>query len=145
MKRTELQPILVLEDRDEDFATLTEVLLERRAPNPVHRSRDGEALIEILRALPPIRPAFILLDLDTPLGDGREALARIKSDPATRAIPLIVLTASSHARDIQDSYARGANAYHVKRARHEEHRGLLEALVDYWVGAVAGLLGKGAR
>lgn len=143
MKGTELQPILVLEDCDEDFATFSEVLLERRAPNPVHRSMDGEALFEILRALHPIRPAFILLDLNTPAMDGREVLAQIKSDPATCSIPVIVLTTSTHARDVKDCYARGANAYHIKRLHYGEYRNMLETLIDYWLGAITGSLGKG--
>ncbi len=145
MKSAELPPILVLEDCDEDFATLTEVLCERRATHPLHRSRDGEELIEILRALQPIRPAFILLDLNTPAMDGREALAQIKSDPVTRSLPVIVLTTSSHARDVQDCYAAGANAYHIKRVRYEEYRSMLATLIDYWLGAVEGSLDKGGR
>lgn len=145
MNRAELPPILVLEDSDEDFATLTEVLQERRAMNPLHRSKDGAELMEILRALQPIRPAFILLDLNTPALSEREVLARIKSDPVMRSIPVIVVTTSSHERDVQDAYAAGANAYHIKRVRSEEHRSMLGTLFDYWLGAVAGSFSKGGR
>lgn len=136
MRPDDLRPILVLEDCDEDFATLIAVLRERGAPNPVHRAVNGEALIELVRGGQLALAAFVLLNLSTPGMDGREVLVQLKSDPDTRAIPVIVLTTSSNARDVSDCYAQGANAYHLKLVRYDEYRGVLRALLDYWLRAV---------
>jgi two-component system response regulator len=136
VKPAETRPIFVLEDCDEDFATLTEALRERGARNALRRARDGEAFLDLLRASLPARPALILLDLHTPAMDGREVLAQIKADPATRAIPVVVLTTSSNARDVSACYALGANAYHRKLVRYEDYRALLATLFEYWLSLI---------
>lgn len=134
--RDQARPILVLEDSDEDFATLTTVLSERGARNAAHRAVDGEALLELLRRAQLAGPVLILLNLNTPAMDGREVLVQLKSDPDTRAIPVVVLTTSSNARDIHHCYAHGANAYHLKLVRYDDYRGVLRTLLEYWLRAV---------
>jgi CheY-like chemotaxis protein len=74
----------------------------------------------------------VLLDLNTPGIDGRDALREIRSDASLRSIPVVVLTTSGNPLDIDACYERGANACHVKRVRYEEHLDLLVALLTYW-------------
>jgi len=89
------------------------------------------------------RPGLILLDLNRPRKDGREALKEIKSDPALRQIPLVVLTTSQAEEDIFRSYDLGANSFISKPVTFN---GLVEAIKDlgkYWFAVVDLPPGKG--
>lgn len=82
------------------------------------------------------RPGLILLDLNMPRKDGREALKEIKSDPALRQIPIVVLTTSQAEEDIFRSYDLGANSFISKPVTFN---GLVEAIKDldkYWFAVV---------
>ena len=81
-------------------------------------------------------PLLVLLDLNTPGDDGREALRAIRQDEAHKTLPLVVLSASANPRDLQFCYAAGANAYHVKPVEHALHLQLLQQIFAYWLGSV---------
>lgn len=135
--------ILLAEDDDDDYMLTTQALQESRLVNLVHRVHDGVELLEYLRqqgayarqeSAPP--PSLILLDLNMPRKDGREALREIKSDAHLRRLPVIVLTASHAEVDIVRSYDLGVNSFISKPV---SFHGLVEAikvLGHYWFEVV---------
>jgi two-component system, response regulator len=131
--------ILVVEDSDEDFATVLDAARRSGVPNEIRRARSGDEGLRLLRQSPQAPaglPAMVLLDLNTPKDDGRDALLAIHKDDKLRALPLVVLSTSSNPRDLALCYACGANAYHVKPVQHGAHLKLLEQLFDYWLHQV---------
>lgn len=143
-KQIQLPPLLVIEDSDEDYTTLVRVLRQTRLLHPLLRCRDGaEALEYLLRQgryaqlASTLPPALIFLDLNMPGTDGREVLEQLKKHPQLHSIPVVVLTTSANPSDIQDCYARGANAYQVKAAAYENFKDDVQRTIDYWFGAAA--------
>lgn len=128
--------VYVLEDSDEDFDTVLEATRAAGLANVIRRSTTGEGCLAQLRASR-VRPAIVLLDLNTRGLDGRETLRDIKQDPALRDLPVVVLTTSANPRDLAFCYDAGANAYHVKPVRYPEHLALLLTLFGYWISTVA--------
>jgi CheY-like chemotaxis protein len=136
-------PILIVEDSPEDFEATVRALREARVTSPIHRCQDGDEVLEYLHrrgryadaALSP-RPGLILLDLNLPGTDGREALNVIKSNPSLRAVPVIVLTTSSDTRDIESAYLAGANSYIQKPVDMNDYMRLVRLIADYWFSAV---------
>jgi CheY-like chemotaxis protein len=128
--------ILVVEDSDEDFATVLDAVRRAELPNDIRRASSGDECLQQLR-LSALRhdalPALVLLDLNTPKGDGRDALLGIRQDDRLRALPLVVLTTSANPRDLHFCYASGANAYHVKPVQYRDHLRILEQIFDYWL------------
>ena len=128
--------LVVVEDTDEDFDTVVEAV-ERTGLHPVvRRATTGEAGLAVLRELPTDGSVLVLMDLNTPGTDGREALAELKADPALKSIPVIVFSTSASSTDIDVCYAAGANAYHVKPVEYPEHLQLVIDVVGYWCGRV---------
>ena len=135
--------ILVAEDDDIDRAFIRKAWEKSRVANDLRFVEDGVELIEYLNhagrysdpASSP-RPAVILLDLNMPKKDGREALREIKADPALRQIPIIVLTTSQAEEDICRSYDLGANSYIAKPATFEALVDVLQVLGRYWIEIV---------
>jgi CheY-like chemotaxis protein len=82
------------------------------------------------------RPDFILLDLNLPKMDGREVLARIKSDESLKTIPTVVLTTSDAAADIANSYQLQANCYLTKPVQLDEFEALVRNISDFWLRKV---------
>jgi CheY-like chemotaxis protein len=138
MNLSQEPPILVVEDSDDDFDTVQTMAREARFNNPLHRASTGDDCLMLLRETgdQPIRPAFILMDLNIPGLDGREALKDIKEDPRLRTLPVVVFTSSSNPVDLAYCYEAGANAYHVKPLRYEEHIQTLRQVFAYWLEAV---------
>jgi CheY-like chemotaxis protein len=131
--------ILLADDDLDDCMLAREALLESHLSNELRLVHDGEALLDYLfqrgeyaapGAAP--RPGVILLDLNMPLMDGREALARIKADPELRRIPVIVLTTSQSEADIYRSYDLGASSYISKPVTFSALVELLRGLGRYW-------------
>ena len=134
-----LRPILVVEDSDEDFATVLDAVKRASVTNEIRRAASGEECLQVLRASTENKntvPALILLDLNTPRDDGREALREIKQDERLRALPLVVLSTSANPRDLAFCYASGVNAYHVKPVNHLLHLQVLEQIFGYWLTSV---------
>ena len=134
-----LRPILVVEDSDEDFETVLDAAKRAGVTNEICRAASGEACLQLLRASAYTQnaaPVLILLDLNTPRDDGRDALREIKQDERLRALPLVVLSTSANPRDLAFCYASGANAYHVKPVNHLLHLQVLEQIFGYWLTSV---------
>ena len=131
--------ILLADDDDDDFLLTQQALAESRVANAVQRVRDGEELLDYLHRraayaapAPAPAPALILLDLNMPRMDGREALREIKQDPRLKQIPIVVLTTSRAEEDVVRSYQLGVNSFIKKPVSFQ---GLVEALgvlERYW-------------
>ena len=91
----------------------------------------AELAIHALRRIE--NPKVILLDLKLPLVDGIEVLRRIRSDPRTRMVPVVMLTSSSEERDIVETYSLGVNSYIVKPVDFEQFNGVAKQLGYYWL------------
>ena len=130
-------PIIVLEDSDEDFETVQTAVREAGLTAEIRRATTGEECLELLRGADAIRPAVVLMDLNTHGTDGRETLRVIKVDPELKAYPVVVFSISTDPRDLSYCYAAGANAYHVKPLRYPDHLQILIDLLSYWLGRVS--------
>lgn len=131
-----LQAILVVEDNDEDFQTVVEAARRGSIANPLRRAFSGDDGLRILHAAVQARsplPALVLLDLNTPAGDGREALHQIKHNVLLRMIPTVILSTSANPRDVDFCYANHANAYHVKPVSHPANLKILQDIFSYWL------------
>jgi two-component system, chemotaxis family, response regulator Rcp1 len=132
--------ILLVEDSPGDANLTREALRGARVANELVVVTDGEAAMDYLRR----RGAYadvtgvdlVLLDLNLPKKDGREVLAEIKSDPALKRLPVIVLTTSSHERDVLASYDLHANAYVTKPVAFTEFIDALARLEGFWLQVV---------
>jgi CheY-like chemotaxis protein len=131
--------IVVADDDEEDCMLVEEALQESRLSNELHFVRDGDELLEYLRrdgryadAASSPRPALVLLDLNMPGKDGREALAEIKEDPDLRRIPVVVLTTSKAEEDILRSYDLGVNSYITKPVTFDGLVEVVRRLGQYW-------------
>ena len=138
MSGTKQLPVIlvIVEDSDEDFDTASEAVKRSGVAVEVQRATTGGGGLTLLRELAPDRPVLVLMDLNTPGTDGREALAVVKADPALKAIPVVVFSTSANPKDVGFCYAAGANAYHVKPVRYPDHLQLVIDLVGYWFGRV---------
>jgi CheY-like chemotaxis protein len=135
--------LLMADDDEEDRLLARDALRESRVINALRFVEDGEALMDYLRhtgkyAEPESapRPALILLDLNMPRKDGREALAEIKSDPLLKSIPVVILTTSKREEDIVRSYLAGANSFIVKPVTFEGLIAVMRSVGNYWLDIV---------
>jgi CheY-like chemotaxis protein len=137
----EANPIIILlaEDDEDDHLLITEALGESRVVNEVRWVKDGEELMDYLhrrgayaRAEDSPRPGLILLDLNMPRKDGRQALAEIKADSSLRRIPVVVLTTSGTEEDILKSYDLGVNSYIRKPDGFNRFVEVMQGLGSYW-------------
>ena len=132
--------ILMAEDDADDRLLVKDALAESRVLNELRFVGDGEELLEYLRhegrysdpASSP-RPGLILLDLNMPRKDGREALQEIKADPNLRRIPVVVMTTSKAEEDIFRSYDTGASSYITKPVTFDRLVELMKTLGYYWI------------
>ncbi len=131
--------ILLADDDADDRMMAADALEESRLANDVRFVEDGEELMDYLRrrgkysdpAAAP-RPGLILLDLNMPRKDGREALREIKAEPNLRTIPVIVLTTSKAEEDIYRTYDLGVNSFITKPVNFDSLVGVMRALGKYW-------------
>lgn len=126
--------IVVAEDDDEDFILMERAFKIVNLAKQVMRARDGQDLVDYLLNSP--RPDLILLDLNMPIKDGREALEEIKSNERLRDIPVVVLTTSKSEEDVVHSYRLGVNSFILKPARQKEFVEMIRALCQYWFETV---------
>ena len=136
------QPIVILmADDDADDRMLTrDALEESRVLNELRFVEDGEALMDYLHRRGQYsdpesspKPGLILLDLNMPKKDGREALKEIKSDPNLRRIPVVIMTTSKAEEDIFRSYDFGASSFITKPVTFDRLVDLMKAIGEYWV------------
>lgn len=131
--------ILMADDDDDDCMLAREALAESRLANDLYIVRDGEELMDYLyqrgqyvnSKMAP-RPGLILMDLNMPRKDGREALREIKADPHLRHIPIVVLTTSKAEEDIYRSYDLGANSFITKPVTFALLVEVMRIIGRYW-------------
>jgi two-component system response regulator len=135
--------ILMADDDPDDRILMKEALEENLVPNVLHFVEDGKELLDYLKKrgkfefAETFRPGLILLDLNMPKVDGREALRLIKSDPQLRRIPVIVLTTSKAEDDIFKTYDLGVNSFICKPVSFTELVAVTNEIGRYWFGTVA--------
>lgn len=132
--------ILLAEDNPGDVRLTIEALKESKIANRLSVVNDGVELLEFLRrrgqyADSP-RPDLVLLDLNMPRMDGREALAEIKNDPALRQIPVVVLTTSQAEEDILKTYDLHVNCYITKPVDLDQFIKVVRSIEDFWLAVV---------
>ncbi len=131
--------ILMADDDEDDCLMAKEAFEEAHVANELRFVHDGQALMDYLKrrgkyadpSLSP-RPGLILLDLNMPRKDGREALKEIKSDPELKSIPVVILTTSKAEEDILNTYLNGANSFITKPVTFEGLVNVIKQLDKYW-------------
>jgi CheY-like chemotaxis protein len=131
--------ILMADDDADDRLLAKDALTECRLANDLHFVEDGEELLDYLQrrgkytalADSP-RPGLILLDLNMPKKDGREALKEIRANPDLRKIPVVVLTTSKADTDIGKIYELGANSFISKPVSFDSLVDVMKILGRYW-------------
>ena len=133
MQRTSVE-ILLVEDSPADLELAIRALQKHNLANQLHIARDGEEALAYLFGPDVLHtPKMVLLDLKLPKVDGLEVLRRIKSDPVTRRIPVVVMTSSREERDIVESYDLGVNSYIVKPVDFDQFMRAVADLGLYWL------------
>ncbi len=138
-RSTQSITILMADDDEDDRLMTKEAFEEARLANELRFVEDGEELMDYLHrqgkytdpAVSP-RPGLILLDLNMPKKDGREALREIKSDPDLKRIPIVVLTTSKADEDIYRSYDLGVNSFITKPVSFDGMVYIITSLAQYW-------------
>ena len=132
--------ILIVEDNPHDLEMTMRGLQKARLVNNIHVARDGEEALDFVfctgahagRRLED-QPRVILLDIKLPKIDGLEVLARLKADPRTASIPVVMLTSSQEQSDLVASYQSGVNSYIVKPVNFESFVQAVADLGMYWM------------
>ncbi len=131
--------ILVADDDAEDRMLVKEALEENRLTNNLQFVENGEELMEYLQGKGRYAdkdkyptPGLILLDLNMPKKDGREALKEIKEDPHLRLIPVVVLTTSKAEEDILKTYNLGVSSFITKPVTFNSFVEMMKTLSEYW-------------
>ena len=140
MSESNIVELLLVEDNPQDLELALRALRKANFTNLIHVARDGEEAIEFIFCEGPHAarkitdgPKVVLLDLKLPKIDGLEVLKRIKSDPRTKMIPVVVLTSSKEQRDVIESYHLGVNSYIVKPVNFERFTEAMNQLGLYWL------------
>ncbi|HEV2713746.1 MAG TPA: response regulator [Terriglobales bacterium] len=132
--------ILLVEDNKDDAELALHALRKEHLANRIHLVRDGEEALEFLFCTGDFEqrsfdnpPRLVLLDLKLPKVDGMEVLKRLKADPRTRTIPVVILTSSKEERDLVAGYGLGANSYIQKPVDFEQFRDTVKKVGMYWL------------
>src|SRR5690242_5571725 len=126
--------LLLVEDNPNDVELTLHVLKKHNLANSIHVARDGAEALEILfGSLPDGAPRLMLLDLKLPKIDGLQVLGRVKGDPRTKTIPVVVLTSSREDRDLSACYELGVNSYIVKPVDFAQFTAAVQQLSLYWL------------
>jgi len=135
--------ILLADDDEEDRAMTVDALRQKRVANEIRCVADGQELVDYLfrrgeytDADDAPLPGLILLDLNMPKKDGREALVEMKSDPILRSIPVVVLTTSSSEEDIVRTYDLGVNSFISKPVTFSGLVQAMDVFSRYWLEIV---------
>ena len=140
MESAQAVDILLVEDNPEDAELTLRALKKRNLANRLYLVEDGAQALDFIfcrgayaeRSLK-TPPKVVLLDLQLPKVNGLEVLQAIKSDPATRTIPVVILTSSRQDPDIQTAYALGANSYVVKPVNFDNFSEAMVQVGYYWL------------
>jgi len=132
--------ILLVEDNPNDLELTLFALEKHKFANKIHVARDGEEALDFLfcRGAHSNRsfetpPKVVLLDLKLPKVDGLEVLRQSKSDPRTKAVPIVVMTSSKEQRDMVESYQLGVNSYIQKPINFADFQEIIRQLGYYWL------------
>jgi two-component system, response regulator len=132
--------ILLVEDNNDDVELTLHALRKENLANNIQVARDGEEALDFLfcKGVYSGRsfdhpPRLVLLDLKLPKVDGMEVLRRLKADPRTRTIPVVILTSSKEERDLVAGYGLGANSYIQKPVDFEQFRETVKTAGLYWL------------
>ena len=144
LKNVKPVTILVADDDEEDRMLFQDAFEESDlAANDLRFVEDGEELMDYLKregkygdVTSSPRPAIILLDLNMPRKDGREALSEIRAHPKLRSIPVVVMTTSGAEEDIFNSYDLGVNSYARKPVSMKKLKEFLKIFGTYWLHSV---------
>jgi CheY-like chemotaxis protein len=141
--------ILMAEDDADDRLLACDAMQESRLGNSFHVVEDGQELMDYLNRAGKYateeapRPGLILLDLNMPRMDGRQALREIKSNPELRRIPVVILTTSKTEEDILRAYDLGANSFITKPVTFDRLVEIVRTLGRYWFNIVELPIGSG--
>jgi two-component system response regulator len=140
MNEPNVVELLLVEDNPQDLEMALRALRKANLANHIQVARDGAEALDFIfcegpHAARKIKdgPKVILLDLKLPKIDGLEVLRRIRSDPRTKFIPVVVLTSSREQRDIVESYHLGVNSYVVKPVNFDRFVDAVRDLGFYWL------------
>lgn len=137
------QPLLVIEDSDEDFEALYRIMQRQTVVNPIFRCADGDEALDFLyhtglykdnQTAP--RPSIILVDLNLPGTDGRDVIKQIKQDNYLKTIPVIVFTTSSNPKDIEVCYQYCVSSYILKPIDINKLVQTIQSFITYWLDIV---------
>lgn len=140
MRDPEFVEILLVEDNPADAELTLHALRRTNFANHILHLQDGAEALEFLflrgayiNRPAVLRPWLVLLDLKLPKVDGLQVLKEVKNNPATKAIPIILLTSSNEERDLAASYQLGANSYIQKPVNFTEFQEVVRQLGMYWL------------
>jgi CheY-like chemotaxis protein len=140
MSDSHIVELLLVEDNPQDLELALRALRKANLANSIHVARDGAEALDFIfcEGIHAARtmengPKVILLDLKLPKVDGLEVLKRIKHDPRTKAIPVVMLTSSKEQNDVVASYDLGVNSYIVKPVNFESFAAAVNQLGFYWL------------
>ena len=143
MKHNIIPTILIADDDADDRMMIKEALEENNFSHDMRFVEDGEELLDYLHQRGKyltekvLRPSLIILDLNMPKIDGREALSQIKSNVNLKRIPVIVLTTSRAEEDIVRTYDLGVNSFICKPVRYNDLVIVTREIGNYWFSTVA--------
>lgn len=127
--------ILLVEDSPADVRLIREALKDTPVPVTLTVAQDGVEAMEILLSIAEgrgTRPDLVLLDLNLPRKNGREVLAEVKTSPALKQIPVLVMTSSRADEDVAAAYALNANCYIAKPCELNDYVSVVRAIEEFW-------------
>jgi len=140
MNQSHVVELLLVEDNPQDLELALRALRKANVVNRIQVARDGEEALDFIFGQGAFAgrelrdgPRLILLDLKLPKIDGLEVLRRLKGDPRTKMIPVVVLTSSKEQSDLIASYQLGVNSYIVKPVNFERFTDAVRELGLYWL------------
>jgi CheY-like chemotaxis protein len=132
--------ILLVEDSQDDVDLTLHALRQGKLSNSIFVVRDGEEALDFLFCRGAFSqrnfehpPKLVLLDLKLPKVEGLQVLKQVKSDPRTKAIPIVILTSSKEERDLIEGYGSGVNSYIQKPVDFDQFRNTVKTLGMYWL------------
>ncbi|MCE3232209.1 MAG: response regulator [Rickettsiaceae bacterium] len=137
------QPILIVEDSEDDFDATRRAFTKANLLNPIEHAVSGDKALEYLKNEGNCKPGLILLDLNMPGLDGRMTLEIIKQHRNLKKIPVVILTTSDDERDVKACYELGANTYIQKPVDFDGLICAIKQLKEYWFEIA--LLPKGCK
>lgn len=139
-KSVESKLILLVEDNPDDEVLALRALARLDIPSEVAVARDGAEALDFLFATgpydgrdPTLLPAVMLLDLKLPKVDGLDVLRRVRADPRTRFLPVVIMSSSDESRDVAESYRQGASSYIRKPVDFGQFTDTVRQLGSYWL------------